>query len=131
MHPFAFRLLPGQDLKSEIVRFVSAQYINAGFVMTCVGSLQSARLRMANETICDFKGPFEIVSLVGTLSADGVHLHISLSDKEGRVVGGHVKEGCIVYTTAEVVIGNIERMTFSRVHDLHTKFKDLVVLEKK
>ena len=34
---------------------------------------------------------FEIVSLVGTLSHTGEHhLHMSLSDAEGHVIGGHV-----------------------------------------
>lgn len=33
----------------------------------------------------------EIVSLVGTLSSvGGHHLHMSLSDKDGHVFGGHV-----------------------------------------
>ena len=51
-------------------------------------------------------GPLEIVSLVGTLSADGCHLHASVSNGEGRTSGGHLLEGCPIYTTAEVVIGD-------------------------
>ena len=31
----------------------------------------------------------EIVSLVGTLSDNDCHLHISLSNKNGNVIGGH------------------------------------------
>jgi hypothetical protein len=33
----------------------------------------------------------EIVSLVATLSADGAHLHASVSDPRGSVRGGHVQ----------------------------------------
>lgn len=77
--------------------------------------------------ITTYEGPFEIVSLVGTLSAGG-HLHISLSDKEGHVIGGHVVGDLIIHTTAEVVIGYCSGFTFSREYDSQTGFKELVVL---
>ena len=54
-------------------------------------------------------------------------LHISLSNKEGKVVGGHLKEGCIIYTTAEIIIGNEDSLTFNREVDEVTTFKELVI----
>ena len=49
------------------------------------------------------QGKHEIVSLVGTVSADGkCHLHACLADGKGAVVGGHVVGGMTVFTTAEV-----------------------------
>ena len=130
MKTFAIRLRPGEDLKKSLESFVKDKSIQAGFIITCVGSLKEANLRMANELIVtSFKENFEIVSLVGTLSQDGVHLHISLSDKDGKMVGGHLKEGNIVRTTAEVVIGECEDKKFSRVFDIETKFKELKVEE--
>lgn len=36
---------------------------------------------------------YEIISLVGTVSVNGSHLHLSFSDKNGDVMGGHLKEG--------------------------------------
>ena len=74
-----------------------------------------------------FEGKFEIVSLVGTFSLDGCHLHISLSDKDGNVIGGHLKEGCAIFTTAEIVISEIENMVFFREMDESTGFKELIV----
>ena len=68
----------------------------------------------------------EIVSLVGTLSAGG-HLHASLSDRNGKVVGGHVLGNMIVFTTAEVVIGDCEAIYFTREMDPKTGFKELIV----
>ncbi|MBI5392061.1 DNA-binding protein, partial [Candidatus Woesearchaeota archaeon] len=68
MKTFAFRLLPGQDLKKELVSFCSEKKIAAGFILTCVGSLKRATLRLADENVVkDFEQKFEIVSLVGTL----------------------------------------------------------------
>jgi len=45
----AFRLKPGQDLKKEIEAFVQANHIEAGWIMTGVGSLTQAHLRFANQ----------------------------------------------------------------------------------
>ena len=124
----AFRLQSGQDLKVSLENYTNESQIKAGVVLTCVGSLNCATLRMANESILKtFNGKFEIVSLVGTFSSDGCHLHISLSDENGKMIGGHLKEGCIIYTTAEVVIGDIENLTFTRALDEGTGFKELVV----
>jgi hypothetical protein len=50
-------------------------------------------------------GKHEIVSLVGTLALDGDHLHIAVSDSTGRTIGGHLMEGSLVYTTAEIAVG--------------------------
>ena len=79
--------------------------------------------------IIEVKGKHEIVSLVGTL-ADGGHLHASLSDKDGHVVGGHVMGNMEVFTTAEVVIGNCDMLSFTREMDDATGFDELVVTEK-
>ncbi len=129
MKTHAFRLQPNQDLKISIKNYVRENQIKAGVILSCVGSLNGATLRMADENITKvFDGKFEIVSLVGTLSPDGCHLHISLSDKDGNVSGGHLNEGCIINTTAEIVIGEIENLSFSRAVDKDTGFKELVVL---
>ena len=133
METFAFRLKPDQDLKKELERFVISNDIKAGYILTCVGSLEKAALRLAGADVIEtFDGKFEIVSLVGTLSQDGVHIHISLSHfKDGNVIGGHLKEGCIIYTTAEIVIAKSKKFVFSRKFDEHTGFKELEVEDKK
>lgn len=124
----AFRLQPKQDLKISLENYTRENQIDAGVVITCVGSLNCATLRMANENaLKTFKGKFEIVSLVGTFASDGCHLHISLSDKNGNMIGGHLKHGCVIYTTAEIVIGEINNLIFIRAIDESTGFKELVV----
>ena len=132
MNIYAIRLQPNQDLKVSLEDFARENQIKAGVVLSCVGSLNCATLRMADENIIKtFTKKYEIVSLVGTFSADGCHLHISLSDKDGNVIGGHLKEGCTIYTTAEVVIGEIKNLIFSRTMDENTGFKELVVNNNK
>jgi len=128
MKTFVLRLHPNQDLKKELIKFAKENKIKAGFVMTCVGSLRRATLRMADETVIkNFEKRFEINSLSGTLCQDDVHLHISLSDEKGNGIGGHLKEGCIIYVTAEIIIGEIENMTFSREYDKETGFNELKI----
>ncbi len=80
--------------------------IKSGWIVTCVGSVTQASLRMANANFKKvWNGHFEIVSLVGTLSPKkGSHLHMSISDAEGNCFGGHLLEGNLIYTTAEIVI---------------------------
>ena len=128
MKIFALRLRPGQDLRKEIERFTRERGIKAGFVITTVGSLEKATLRLADQNnSSSFEGKFEIVSLVGTLSQDGVHLHISLSDSAGRTIGGHLVEGCQIYTTAEIVIGEARGIVFAREADKLTGYKELTI----
>ncbi len=75
------------------------------------------------------EGKYEIVSLVGTLS-DGGHLHASLADDKGCVVGGHVLGEMVVFTTAEVVIGECSQLMFNREMDTRTGFHELVITPK-
>jgi uncharacterized protein len=126
METYALRLTPGQDLKQEIQAFAAAQQMQAGFVLTCVGSLQTVRLRPTNQqTALERQEKFEIVSLVGTIAPDGVHLHIALSDSLGNTLGGHLLDGNKVYTTAEIVLGEAKNLRFSRKTDPQTTFKEL------
>ena len=132
MQTIIFRLKPGADLKRSIEGIFNQNAVKAGFIVTCVGGLEQATVRMAGakpdaQDIRAFNGDFEIVSLVGTISVNGTHLHMSFSDNEGVVHGGHLKEGTIVHPTAEVVIGIDESVEMKREMDKETGFAELVV----
>lgn len=130
MKVFAFRLKPNQDLRKSLKTFVVKNNIQAGFILTTVGSLKQVNIRFANQNEGTFlDGKFEIVSLVGTLSTHGLHLHISVADQNGKTLSGHLKDGCIVYTTAEVVIGASEEYIFLRTLDEETGYQELEVAE--
>ncbi|MBC8153234.1 MAG: DNA-binding protein [Bacteroidetes bacterium] len=131
MRTFSFRLRPGQDLKDEIEMVVKSQRIEAGTMLTCVGSLTDVVLRLANQDAgTTYHGHFEIVSLVGTLSTNGSHLHLAVSDSTGRTIGGHLLAGCKVYTTAEIVIGVMPDLAFTREPDPAFGYKELVIRKK-
>lgn len=129
MQAIPLRLEPGDDLKQRIDRLAWERGWRAGCVVTCVGSLQVAHIRFADQSdITRVQGPLEIVSLSGTVASfGGSHLHIAVSDDKGRVLGGHLKEGSIIRTTAEIVIGIMEGFAFHREIDPQTGYPELIV----
>jgi predicted DNA-binding protein with PD1-like motif len=125
------RLKPGEDLKISLNNFVKEHNITAGWVLTCAGSLTNYSLRFANQQeAASDSGHFEIVSLTGTLSANGSHLHMSISDSTGKTIGGHLLDGCKIYTTAEIVIGESSELVFKREKDGTTPWEELQVTRK-
>jgi predicted DNA-binding protein with PD1-like motif len=132
MRTYAVRLPPGVDLKAELARLTEAHALRAGCILSCVGSLSAARLRMPAvpgeaEVIITWAEPMEIVSLTGTLWSDGLHVHIALSRRDGSCVGGHLVEGCLVHTTAELVIGELPEVEFHRPLDPATGYNELSI----
>ena len=125
------RLFPGSDLKHSLDLFVVENNIDAAAIITCVGSLTIAAIRFAGKDLIDtIPGPLEILSLVGTFSRSGSHFHISVADNEGKCTGGHLKEGSIIRTTAEIVIIEAEDVIYLREEDPVTGFKELKIKNK-
>jgi len=127
---YAFRLKPGEDLKKNIELFLKEKNITAAGIVTCVGSLTEANIRFANQPDGKLmKGHFEIVSLTGVLSINGSHIHISIADETGRTIGGHLLDGCLIYTTAELIITELNDLEFKRELDPTFGYKELVIKE--
>jgi len=132
METFPLRLIPGQDLKASLDAIVRDNAWSAAVVLTGIGSLSTAALRFANqEATTHLAGPFEIVSLSGSLSADGSHLHVLVFDGSGVPRGGHLMVGSTVYTTAEIVLGILPEWEFGRQLDSTTGYRELVVRKRR
>jgi predicted DNA-binding protein with PD1-like motif len=132
MKQITFRLKQGQLLKEEIKKVVQKNNIQAGVLLSMAGGLENAVLRMAgstpdNQIIKEWNKRFEIVSGTGTVSVNGCHIHLSLSDADGNVIGGHLRDGCKIMYTVEVVIGIFEGVLYKRVVDNETGFKELEI----
>lgn len=128
----AIRLSPHQDLKQELIAFAKKHQFKAAFIATCVGSLEQMHVRYANEENGTLlKGHFEIVSLVGTFSDTSSHIHISASDSTGKTLGGHLLDNSLIYTTAEIVIGELTDLEFNRSTDSMYGYKELDVKIRK
>ena len=130
MHVHVLRLSPGDDLRASLeaaFATLSKEHgIAAACIVSAVGSLSSAVLRYADKPGgSEIGGPLELLMLSGTLSADGAHLHGSVADSQGQVKGGHLMPGCVVRTTAEVVIALLPGWEFRRELDAATGFNEL------
>lgn len=130
MQVHVLRLLPGDDLRASLEAAFAGlqrdQGIQAACIVSAAGSLSRAVLRYADKPIgSDINAPLELLMLSGTLSPDGAHLHASVADEHGEVKGGHLMPGCIVRTTAEVVIALLPGWQFRRELDEATGFNEL------
>ncbi len=130
MKTIAKRLTDGQDLLIEIMKIANEHHIKAGVILSAVGSLKESRIRVPvihGEVKYIAPKNLEIDTLQGTVSVNGAHLHISVSGIDGLMMGGHLKEGCIIRTTCELVIGILDSVEFTREADEMTGFDELVV----
>ncbi len=129
MKVLAIRLKSNEDLRQSLKNFTEKEDIKAGFILTAIGSLKQATIRFANQDISTvLTNKFEILSLNGTIATTGVHLHITVSDEQGKTIGGHLSDGCIIYTTAEIIIGISEEYTFLRTLDTETGYRELEII---
>lgn len=132
MKPLPVRLNPGDDLRNAIEAAVARQGCRAAFVLTGIGSLAATRIRLAGaEQAASVDGDVEILSLSGSVSPQGAHLHISVADAQGRVLGGHVAPGCTVRTTAELLLVLLPEWDFTREPDPRTGYSELVLRERR
>lgn len=132
MKTFPIRLTPGQDLRAALEAAIQSQDCRAAFVLSGIGSLSTAGVRLAGAAQPErLTGEMEILSLSGTVAFDGVksssHLHMAISTATGQVIGGHVAAGCIVRTTAEVLLALLPEWEFAREPDAATGYDELVV----
>lgn len=136
MQTLPIRLTPAQDLRTALEAAVLSHNCRAAFVLSGIGSLSTAGLRFAGAQQPErLTGEMEILSLSGTVAFDGTksssHLHMAISTATGQVLGGHVAAGCIVRTTAEVLLALLPEWEFAREPDAATGFDELVVRARK
>lgn len=128
MQVLPLRLRPGDDLRRALEQALVASGVEAGWVLQGIGSLASPALRLAGAAeATPIGGPCEILTLAGSVARGASHLHASLADAQGRVLGGHLPYGCRVHTTAEVLLALLPDWCFGRENDPATGFLELTV----
>ena len=120
------RLQPGADLRGALEAWMGEQEEQAGCLISGVGCLSVAQLHLASAAeATTINGDLESLSLSGTLSTNGAHLHIAAGNSNGTVIGGHLCSGSLVHTTVELVIGLLPEWRFSREQDPSTGYWEL------
>lgn len=130
MKTISIRLTDGQDLMESIIDVCQKNDISAGVVLSAVGSIKRTNIRMpiinGHLEMLNIED-VEIDALQGTVSKNGCHIHIVVSDKSGAAFGGHLKAGNPIRTTCELVIGVLGGTTFNRVSDGSTGYDELEI----
>jgi len=109
------RLDPGELFLESIQRAIEQEQIRAGVVISGIGSLSICRIHVVNagyppdlltrvQKYFEYKGSIEVLAVQGIIANGEPHLHITVADEEQNVHGGHVEEGCVVLTMAEIAI---------------------------
>jgi predicted DNA-binding protein with PD1-like motif len=120
--------------------------ITSGLILSGLGSLSRITLRNVRLFPEEFPiqdrhriyvpkaEPMELLTLTGNISQrDGeVHVHahavVSSGLEEGTVYGGHLLEGCLVFSTVEIAICTVQGMTMVREMDPQTRVAELYFL---
>jgi predicted DNA-binding protein with PD1-like motif len=69
--------------------------------------------------------------MTGTVSTNGSHIHVSISDGDGVTIGGHLVSGCKIYTTAEIVIAEFDSVVYKReLLENDSGYEELVVYKR-
>ena len=131
MELIPLRLRPGDDLKQALESWVAHGGGGSAWIVSGIGSLTVAQLRLAGRTepsVLD--RDLEILTLQGSLCRSGSHIHITVADANGAVLGGHLCEGSVVRTTAEVLVARLPQWQLQRAVDPTTGYRELVILPR-
>jgi len=125
---FMGKFAHGSDLLEELTKFCTQNNVGCG-ELSLIGAVKSAKLGYYSQssqkyTTHEFSGGLEILSCTGNISIkDGksfCHVHVILSDGEGKAHGGHLMAGTIIYA-AEFSIKEFLGETLTRGFDETTK----------
>ncbi len=108
MRALPIHLEAGSDLRASLEHLAASEQ-SSGFVLSVVGNLSQASFAcpgLDEPTV--LRGELEIITLQGTLSPQGVHLHLSFSDPGCQVWGGHLEHGSLVLKGADLLVGFLE-----------------------
>lgn len=131
MELIPLRLHPGDDLRQALEAWIAHEGEGSAWIVSGIGSLTVAQLRLAGRTEeSGLDRDLEILTLQGSLCRSGSHIHITVADANGAVVGGHLCEGSVVRTTAEVLVARLPQWQLQRVVDLTTGDRELEILPR-
>lgn len=104
----------GADIRRSLEQFAKSE-LGSGFVLSVVGNMSQACFACpgrSEPTV--LRGELEIITLQGTVGPSGVHLHLSFSDADCQVWGGHLEHGSLVLKGADLLVGLLTSETPSR-----------------
>ena len=123
----------GADVLECLEKLVKEENIRAGAIITGIATLTKMRVRSLDsipkdfpkvqpkENIFEVEGPLEVLNMSGIIFVRdkdvAVHPHITACDADGKMYGGHLMPGSIVYMTCELVVGEFAGLTMGSKFD--------------
>ena len=105
MRSLPLKLAPGSDVRLSLEKLAVEQNVS-GFILGVVGNLSRASFQCPGQAQPSvLEGDLEVITLNGTFSPEGVHLHLSLSDGACQVWGGHLEPGTLVQKGVDLLLG--------------------------
>lgn len=145
----AIRLAPGSDVLQSLKEVAEREGIKSGIIIGGAGSLRKVTLRNPRGYPTTFpitddvriytpvEGPLEMTAIAGNIGykENGeifVHAHVTVSSgcPESIAYGGHLVDGCIIYSTGEFVIGEVEGMEIKRLLNEETHAYEFTPVQK-
>lgn len=112
MRAFPLKIKSKSDLV-EVLYKVAVQEKSMGYILSVVGNLSKVVIQCPRNQQTDvLEGNLEIINLNGIISPEKCHLHLSISDNECKVWGGHLESGTIVSKEIDILIGFIDENEF-------------------
>ncbi len=115
------RIDPGEDLLSELSRFLQEKGVRQAVVMGGYGTLAAHSLhwvthnRIPTENRFESgEGGIEILAMNGLVVQSEPHIHVTLSTPDGAY-GGHMEPGCRAYVLCEIFLAEVEGADLRRV----------------
>ncbi len=130
MEHFFYNFSPGADVFNSLNK-LQKDFKSTSFLISAVGDLSrgSFKCPLSQKPVI-LENKLEIITLSGYLTSKDSHIHISVSDENCRVFGGHLLPGTIVLKTLDILLGvipNLQHSSLDSINDIATSI-DIYVL---
>ena len=110
MEHYFYNFSTGVDVYNSLNE-LHRDHESTSFLISAVGDLSKVSFKCPlNDKPVIFEKKLEIITLSGYLRSNESHIHISASDENCRLFGGHLLAGTIVHKSLDVLIGVIPNL---------------------
>ena len=107
MEHYFYNFSTGVDVYNSLNE-LHRHHNSTSFLISAVGDLSKVSFKCPlNDKAVIFEKKLEIITLSGYVRSTESHFHVSASDENCRVFGGHLLSGTTVYKSLDVLIGVI------------------------
>ena len=107
MEHYFFKLSSGADICNSLNE-LQINNDSTSFLLSAVGDLSKVSFKCPlNQKPIILEKKLEIITLSGYLKSNESHIHISVSDDNCSVFGGHLLSGTLVHKSLDLLIGVI------------------------